>query len=117
MVTDKIAIFISNELGLTLGEDIFLHMLPSDSSEGIAVHFTRDLGDDGAASESEISIFILYRNWSEVKSKLESLKAAFIEKLGLITTEWAITSPVRINNHGLDEYERFISSINITVKY
>lgn len=117
MIEDKIAIYISNALSLTLGTDIFLHNLPSDDSEGIAVQLIRDLGDYNSFSQCVITIFFLYRNWSSVKSKLETLKPLFNERRGKISAEWSISSEIRINHYGIDEYDRYITSMNLTVKY
>jgi len=116
-IESDIARYIADNTSYTLGDSIWLHNVPEGEAEGIAVKFIRELSNYGSFKTSSIAIFTVFKTWATQRSNLETLTSLLESRRGVLNSSWGIASEVTQNNYGLDEYDRYISSVVTTVKH
>lgn len=116
-IEEDIATFIANNTSLSLGSDIYLHNLPEDDGQGLAVKPIRHVQNFGAGQTTRFGIFFLYKNWVSEKSKIDTIVNLFEDKRGKISSSWAIKGEIETQYFGMDEYDRYISTILINITH
>lgn len=117
MVIADIATFISTELELVLGEDIWLHNIPSGEKEGIAVKMIRRMADFGQFKVTRVAVYVLYRHWSVQDSTFNSIHDLMDNKRGAVNVDWSVSDEIQTNNYGIDEHSRFVTSVAFNVQH
>lgn len=116
-IESDIAKYIADNTSYILGDSIWLHNVPENDNEGISVKFIRELSNFGNLKTSSIAIFTVFKSWSIQRSNLETITSLMESKRGITNSSWGISSEITQDNFGLDEYDRYISSVAITVKH
>lgn len=116
MIVETIAQYIADNTDYSLGEDIWLHNLPSDVEEGIAIKFIRSMYSFDKAKVTRISIFPLYKTWSKHKDATSAIQSLLSDHYGLVNVDWAVSGEIEVSFFGLDDHNRYVGSITLNIK-
>lgn len=117
MVISNIATFISTELDLVLGKDIWLHNIPFGENEGIAIKMVRRLADFGHFRVTRVAAYVMYRHWKTQEETFNSIHDLMDDRRGGISVDWSVSDEIQTHNYGIDENNRFVTSVAFNVQH
>jgi hypothetical protein len=116
MDIEEVATIIAEETDLSLGVEIWLHNVPESPQEGIAVKLIRRLTDFGKVRVHRIGVFVLFRTWDTQKLRLSEIENIFDNLRGKTTASWSVSGEIIVNDYGLDDHLRYVSSVMFNIK-
>ena len=117
MVISDVAIFISTELDLGLGEDIWLHNIPFGENEGIAIKMVRRMADFGHFRVTRVAAYVMYRHWNKQEETFNLIHDLIENRRGAINVDWSVSGVIQTHNYGIDENNRFVTSVAFNVQH
>ncbi len=113
-----IATFIQSETSHSLGVDIFLTRLPSNTEEGIVVRLDKLFANEINFFQREVSLLIMYEDYVVGYNNFEELIETFNDKRGTLDGSWTVSSEVIGEYLGLDKnYDRHAFEISFEVSH
>jgi len=116
MVEEDVANYIAMNTSLVTGTDLFLNQLPANTPEGAAVRVIRSPKPWGNLTTTLISIFIFYNSFVTNRNLVDSLVILFNDYRGSLGS-WSISGQVSWSNYGKDDYDRYVTSVNIEISH
>jgi hypothetical protein len=116
MALEELAEIIADNTDLVLGESIWLHNVPESAQEGVAVKLIRRLTDFGKIKAHRVAVFVLFRKWDTQKARIAEIEDLMDNLRGKISADWGVSGEIQVNDYGLDDHLRYVSSVVFNIK-
>lgn len=116
-IISTISAYILENTELTPGTNFFQHRLPDGYEEGVVIQSLNSPLAWNELTRERFTLFIFLRSWSTINDMLDTLSTLLHSKRGTTTGEWTVVGDIDRTNYGLDDQQRFVSTISFNVAY
>lgn len=117
MDISDLATYIIDNTSLEPGIDFFMHRLPDGVEEGVVLQSLNSTISWDTLNYERFTLFLFLRSWSVMSSNLDTLVNLMQSKRGTKDGSWTVTGEINQTNYGLDDLQRFVSTISFTIAF